>query len=78
MCQLSHTLKALITRFDYGEISILDYKLYIDDSKTPIIIKNKSDYEPYLNYYPLYLIEDSSFNNIRYTKTIRLISPKSK
>ena len=78
LCMSSSTLQILIMKLEVQEISILDYKLYIDDSKTPIILTSEADYEPYLDYHPLYLIEDSTFDNIRCTKSIRLISPKTK
>lgn len=78
LCMSSSTLEVLIMKLEVQEISILDYKLYIDDSKTPIILTTEADYKPYLNYHPFYLIEDATFDNIRYTKAIRLISPKTK
>lgn len=71
-------LATLIMKMEFIEVSILDYKLYIDESTTPIILKSKADYEPYLDYRPFYVIEDATFDNIRYTKAIRLISPKNK
>lgn len=77
MCELSHTLERLLMWFEFGEVSILDYKLYIDDSQTPIILTTEADYQPYLDYHPLYIIEDATFDNIRYTKAIRLITPKT-
>lgn len=64
-------------RFEFWEISILDYKLYIDESQTPIVLTTEADYQPYLAYHPLYIIEDATFDNIRYTKAIRIISPKT-
>lgn len=77
ICQVSHTLEDLIMRFEFWEISILDYKLYIDESQTPIVLTTEADYQPYLAYHPLYIIEDATFDNIRYTKAIRIISPKT-
>lgn len=71
-------LATLIMKMESIEVSILDYKLYIDDSTTPIILKSEADYEPYLGYHPFYIIEDAAFDNTRYTKVIRLISPKNK
>lgn len=71
------TLATLIMKMEFIGVSILDYKLYIDDSKTPIILESKADYEPYLDYHPFYIIEDATFDNIRYTKAIRIISPKT-
>ena len=77
MCMNSTTLKDLIRRLEYNQISILDYKLYIDDSKTPISLTTEADYEPYLDYHPFYILEDATFDNIRYTKAIRIITPKA-
>lgn len=77
ICQNSRTLQELITNFGYLQKSILGYKLYIDDASVPIALNTELDYEPYLTYHPFYIIEDATFDNIRYTKAIRVISPKS-
>ena len=77
ICMNSTTLEHLIIEFEFHQISILGYKLYIDDSTTPIELRTEADYEPYLAYHPLYIIEDATFDNIRYTKAIRIISPKT-
>lgn len=72
-----HTLKELIDEFKKNDLSILDYTIYIDDSKNPIVVKKQSDYEPYLNYNPFYVIENATFDDITYRKVIRLLSPKA-
>ena len=77
ICQNSRTLQELITNFGYLQKSILGYKLYIDDASVPIALNTELDYEPYIAYHPFYIIEDDTFDNIRYTKAIRVISPKS-
>ena len=56
--------------------SILGYKLYVNDASVPIVLHTELDYEPYLAYHPFYIIEDATFDNIRYAKAIRVISPK--
>ena len=77
ICQNSRTLQELITNFGYLQKSILGYKLYVDDASIPITLNTVLDYEPYLAYHPFYIIEDATFDNIRYAKAIRVISPKS-
>ena len=77
ICQNSRTLQELIINFGYLQKSILGYKLYVDDASIPISLNTELDYEPYLAYHPFYIIEDATFDNIRYTKAIRVISPKS-
>jgi len=72
----STTLKDLIRRLEYNQISILDFKLYVDESDVPIELHTKADYEPFLSYYPFYIIDDATFDNIRYEKVIRVFSPK--
>lgn len=73
---LSKDLRDLIMRLEYEQISILDFKLYINESNEPIELHTKADYEPYLSYSPLYIIGDETFDNVRYTKMIRLFGPK--
>lgn len=77
ICQNSRTLQELIINFRYSQKSILGYKLYVDDASIPIALNTELDYEPYLAYHPFYIIEDATFDNIRYTKVIRVISPES-
>lgn len=76
ICMNSTTLKDLIRMLESYQMSILDFKLYIDESNVPIELHTEADYEPYLSYYPFYIIEDATFDNIRYTKRIRIYSPK--
>jgi len=77
ICQNSRTLKELVMNLGYFQKSILGYKLYVDDTFVPITLNTELDYEPYLAYHPFYIIEDATFDNVRYTKVIRVISPKS-
>lgn len=76
ICQNSRTLKELVMNFGYFQKSILGYKLYVNDASVPIVLNTELDYEPYLAYQPFYIIEDATFDSIRYTKAIRVISPK--
>lgn len=78
ICMASRTLENLIIEFESYKISIFDYTLYIDDDNTPIILKSKADYEPYLAYHPFYVIDDATFDGITYRKVIRIMSPKTK
>lgn len=75
ICVNSRSLEELVKNFKQRNISIFDYKLYIDNESVPVILSNETDYEPYLAYSPVYVIENATFDDITYTKAIRIISP---
>lgn len=77
-CMISRTLGNLIIEFESHKISIFDYTLYIDEDNTPIVLKSKADYETYLAYHLLYVIDNATFDGITYHKVIRIMSPKTK
>lgn len=70
---ISNTLGGLIFHLGFPKIS--EFNIYLDDSPTPLALTSKNDYEQYLSYRVNYIIDDATFDNITYKKTIRILTP---
>lgn len=59
----------------YGFPKISEYKVYLDEGEIPLVLKKEEDCEPYLSCRVNYIVEDTIFDNIRYKKRIRILTP---